>query len=102
VQHQLAGLRPRGSQASSPDNVVEATLQHDDEVFARWALGAFRFFEVIAELTLQQTVGALDLLFFAQLQAVASNFGAPGLSVLTRDEVTLFDGALVRETAQSF
>jgi hypothetical protein len=41
-------------------------------------------------------------LFFAQLQAVAGNLRAPGLSVLTRDEVTLFDGALVRETAQSF
>ena len=58
--------------------------------------------EVVAELTLQQAVGALHLLLFAQLQAVAGYFRSPRLAVLSRNEVALFNGALLGEAPQSF
>src|SRR5215471_9071464 len=49
----------------------------------------------------EQAVGALYLLLFAQLEAVAHHFGAPRLPVLPRNEVALFDGALLRKAAQA-
>jgi hypothetical protein len=41
-------------------------------------------------------------LFLAQLQAVAGNLWTPGLTVLSRNKVTLFDGALVGKATQPF
>src|SRR5207245_10501694 len=57
--------------------------------------------KVIAELPLEQAVGALDFLFFAQLQAVTRDLRAPRLSVLSRDEIALLDRALLREATQT-
>ena len=66
------------------------------------ALGPHGLLKVRAELALQQPVSALDLLLLAQLQAVTRDLGAPRLAVLPRNEVTLFDGALLREATQAF
>src|SRR5436309_84029 len=41
-------------------------------------------------------------LLLAQLQAVAHHFSAPRLPVLPRNEVALFNGALLRKAAQAF
>jgi len=42
-------------------------------------------------------------LLFAQLQAVPGELlHAPRLAMLSRNEVALFDGALLRETTQPF
>jgi hypothetical protein len=101
VQHELPGLRARGRQAGAPHRVIETTLQHDNQVLARRALHAHRFFKVVAELALEQAVGALHLLLFAQLQAVADHLGAPRLAVLPRYEVALFNGALLGKAAQA-
>ena len=83
-------------------HAIETALEHDDEVFARGALGALGPLKIDAELALQEAVGALHLLLFAQLQAVTGDFGAPRLAVLARNEVALFNGALFRETAKAF
>jgi hypothetical protein len=41
-------------------------------------------------------------LLFAQLQAVAGYLWAPRLAVLPRNEVALFNGALLGEATESF
>ena len=103
MQNDLPGLRAGAGETRAPDRVVQAALQHDDEVFARGPLRALGLFHVVAELPLQQSVGALDLLLFAQLQAVSGELlHAPRLAVLPRNEVALFDGALLRKTTQAF
>jgi hypothetical protein len=54
-------------------------------------------------LPLEQSVRALYFLLFAQLQAVSGELlYAAGLAMLSRNEVTLFDGALLRKTTQAF
>ena len=70
----------------APHDVVQATLEHDDQVLAVGPLGA-RLSEVVAELTLQQSVGALHLLLLAQLQAVARYLSPPRLPVLSRTKL---------------
>src|SRR5262249_9214805 len=77
VEHELPRLRPRGRQAGPPHDVVQTPLQHNDQDFARGTFDAHRFFEIVAELALQEPVGALYLLFFAELQTVARNLRAP-------------------------
>src|SRR5712664_1252451 len=102
VQNKLPSLRVRPGEARAPDNVVQAPLQRDDQVFAGRPLDAQRLLEIAAELPLQQPVGALHLLLFAQLQTVTRYFRATRLSVLSRNEVALLNGTLLRETPQTF
>src|SRR5262249_49788856 len=102
VERELTRLRLGAGEAGAVDNVVETALEHDDQVLARRSLDADSLFKVRAELTLKQAVGALHLLLLAQLQAVAGDLGTTRLAVLTRNEVALFDGALLGETPQTF
>src|ERR1700676_1342294 len=102
VQNELPGLRVRRREAGGPQRVIKATLQHDDQVFARRPLGAHGFLEIPAKLRFQQPVGALYLLLLAQLQAVAGYFRAPGLPVLPRNEVALLNRALLGKAPQTF
>ena len=102
VQHELPRLRTRRRQARAPHHVVEPALQHDDEVLARRTLGPHSLLKVIAELPLEQPVGALHLLLFAQLQTVTGNLRAARLAVLARHEIALLDRALVRKAPQTF
>jgi hypothetical protein len=53
-------------------------------------------------LPFEQSVGALDLLLFAQLQAIAGNLRTARLAMLTRNEVALFNGALLGKAPQTF
>ncbi len=62
----------------------------------------FGLLEIVAELAFEQAVGALHLLLFAQLHAVANHLGAARLAVLARNEVSLFDGALFCKAPQAF
>jgi hypothetical protein len=55
-------------------------------------------FEPAAELTFQDAVDAAHFLFFAELQAVADDLRFAVLTVLSGDEVALFDGALLAVT----
>ncbi len=103
MQDDLPRLGAGAGEARAPDGVVQTALEHDDEVFARGPLRALGLFHVVAELPLEQPVGALHLLLFAQLQAVSGELlHAARLAVLPRNEVALFDGALLRKTAQAF
>ena len=101
MQHELARLGAGAGQADAPDGVIEAPLEHDDQVFARGSLGLLRLVKIVAELALEQPIGALDLLFFAQLQTVAGGLGPPRLAVLSGNEIALLDGALLSETPQA-
>ena len=101
VEDNLPRLGTRTGKAGPPDGIVETTLEHDDKIFSGGPLRAFGFFDVVAELPLQQPVGALHLLLFAQLQPVPGQLlHAARLAVLPRNKVTLFDGALLGKTAQ--
>ena len=77
---------------ANPDadnGVVQTPLEHDDQIFARGPLRALGFFE-LAELPLQQSVGALYFLFFAEVQAVSGQLlHAARLAVLTRNKAPL-------------
>jgi hypothetical protein len=102
MQDDLTRLRARTGKASPPNGIVQATLEHDDEVFARGSLGASRLFEIAAELALEKAVGALDLLLLAKLKAIAGDLRAARLAVLAGHEIALFDFALLGETPQAF
>jgi hypothetical protein len=102
VENNLASLRARTAEADAPDNVIEPALEHDDEVFAGRPFGAFGLLIEIAELPFEQTVGALDLLFFAQLQAVSGNLRTARLAMLAGHEIPLFDFAFLSKTPQTF
>src|SRR5260370_1576318 len=101
VQHKLPRLRTRGRQACAPHRVIQTPFEHDDQVFARGALGPHSLLEIVAELSFQQPVGALHLLLLAQLQTITRYLGAPRLPVLSRNEVALLDGTLLREAPQT-
>ena len=102
VQHELPRLRPRSRQSHAINHVVEPPLEHDHQVRAGGALHAHRLLEVRAELPLEQAVGALHLLLFAQLHAVAHHLRAARLAVLSWNEIALLDRALFRKTPEAF
>src|SRR6185369_6676817 len=95
VPHQLPRLRPRGRQPEPVDHVVQPALEQLQQRHAGDAARALRRLEVAAELILEHAVDALDLLLFAQLQAVAGELRLPRLAVLPRREVALLDRALL-------
>src|SRR5688572_16517801 len=96
VANQLARLRPRRREAHAIDRVVEAALQQLQQRLAGdAAAGPLRLFEVAAELVLQHAVDALDLLFLAQLHAVADHLRLAQTAMLPRRHVALLDRALL-------
>src|SRR5262249_34347781 len=60
----------RDRKAHAIDDVVETRFEHAQQVLAGVALQARRLGVVVAELALEQTVNALDLLLLAQLHGV--------------------------------
>src|SRR6267142_797163 len=98
VPHQLARLRAGVGEAEPEDHAVEALLEELEQVLAGLALGSRAARVVAAELRLEQTVEALDLLLLAQLHAVLGELGA-ALAVLARRVRAALDGALVRVAA---
>src|SRR5262249_61315251 len=67
VQHELPRLRTRGRKSRSPHDVVEPTLEENNQVFTGRTLRPLSLMEVIPELAFEQAIGALHLLLFAQL-----------------------------------
>src|SRR4029453_12940176 len=88
-------LGARGGEAETVDHVVEPALQQLQQRLAGDAAGPVRHLEVAAELVLEHPVDALDLLLFAQLQAVAHDLRLAQLAVLPRRHVALLDRALL-------
>src|ERR1017187_10554986 len=99
VAHHLAGLGAAGAEAHAGDDAVQAALQVLHQVLARDPLLQRCLLEGDAELAFQHAVHAAHLLFLAKLQAVAHNLLSAVLAMLPRNEVALFDGALLAVAA---
>jgi hypothetical protein len=95
-------LRARRSQPHAVNGVVQAALQHVEQVVAGDAFHRAGFFEQIAELSFEQLIITARLLFFAELQAVAHDLRFAVLAVLAGREVALLDGALFGVAALAF
>ncbi len=98
VTHELPRLGPRGREPERENDVVQAALELLQEVRARDPLAALGAREGQPELPLEQAVDALDLLFLAELDAVAEQLAAPA-AVLPGRIVAPLNGALVLEAA---
>src|ERR1051325_9468949 len=101
MTHEEPGFSARTGKAKPIGDIVEAPFKQNQQGLAGDAFGARGFGESTAELIFQQTVHPLDLLLFAQLQAVLGEL-RPALAMLSRRIVTALDGALVGITALSF
>src|SRR5258705_1778515 len=82
VPHQPAGGGAGRGVPHAEDDVVQSPFQHEKQVFARDALLALRFLEVVPELPLQNAVDTPGLLLHAELETVARLLGAAVLPVL--------------------
>ena len=102
VAHQLAALGARSSEAHAIDHVVQPALQHVQHVVAGDALHGAGLLKQIAELAFEQLIIAARLLLFPELQAIAHNLRFTILAMLARNEVALFDGALLGVAALAF
>lgn len=98
VADQLTGGRTGNSKTHAVDNVVQAGFQQLQQVLAGVALLGRGLLVVVAELTLQQAVDALDLLLFTQLQAVVGSALTGSTAMLTRFGIKL---GFVRDRAAS-
>ena len=78
VAHELAGLGAAGAPAGAEDDVVEAQLEHAQQVLAGDALLAVGLLVEVAELLLEQAVDAAGLLLLAQLEQVLGALRACG------------------------
>src|ERR1035438_6203424 len=99
VAHHLAGLGAAGAESHAEDDAVQAALQILHQVLAGDALLQRCLLEGDAELAFQHAVHAAHFLFLAKLQAVAYNLLGAVLTMLPRNEVALFDGALLAVAA---
>src|SRR3954451_1359115 len=98
VADELAGLAPRGGEAETDEDVVEAALEQREQVLARDALLARRAVVVARELLLQDAVVPLGLLLLAELDAVLALLLAAAAVVAGRGGAAR-DAALVRQAA---
>src|SRR5262249_53567181 len=79
-------------------DVVEAALEHLEEVYARDPLRPGGVREVVPELPLEHAVHPLDLLLLPELDAVALDLG-PAASVLAGGVAASFERAFLLEAA---
>src|SRR5205085_9363393 len=98
VEDELARLAPGGGEAEAHEHVVEAALEHPQQVLARDAGLARCLLVVDPELLLEHAVVAPRLLLFAKLYPVLALLLAPA-AVLTRRVGAALDAALVGQAA---
>src|SRR3954452_22336645 len=98
VADQLAGLAPAGGETEPDQHVVEAALEHAQQVLARDSGLPRRLVVVDPELLLEDAVVATRLLLLTQLHAVLGLLLTPATVVAGRVRTTL-DAALVGEAA---
>src|SRR5690606_13246863 len=84
VVHQLTRFSARGAEAHAVNDVVQTRFEQLDEGLTRVAAAAIGFLEVLAELLLEHTVHALELLLFTKLQAEVGSTCIGSAAVLTR------------------
>src|SRR5262245_48295920 len=98
VAHELARLGARSREAEPVDDVVEARLEHAQEVLARDAGPLRRLLVVRPELLLEQAVVATSLLLLTQLEQVLGLLD-PATAVLARRIASALDRALLGQAA---
>ena len=99
VAHDLPRLRAAGAKAHAVNDAVQAALETTQQVLAGDAFHVRGFFKADAELGFKHAVDAARFLLFAQLQAVAHQLGFAVFAMLPRNEVALFNGALLAVAA---
>src|SRR5207249_10733343 len=98
VADELARLRPRCRETHPIDDVVEAQLEHPEEVLAGHAGSGRGRVEVVLELPLEHGVDAADFLLLAQLHAELADLAAADAVLAGRRGAPL-EGALLRVAA---
>src|SRR5690606_13096165 len=93
VVDELAGLGAGARPAGPEDDVVEALLEHAEQVLARHALLAVGLGVEVGELLLEEAVDVLGLLLLRELQRVLGGLPAAGPTVLTRGVRATVEGA---------
>ena len=73
VRDELASLGAGDRETHAVDDVVQTAFEQAQQVFAGVALEGRRLGVVVAELTLEHTVDALDLLLFTQLNSIVGH-----------------------------
>src|SRR5688500_2844115 len=101
MAHELPGLRPRSRQAKPIGDIVQPALEQLQQGLARDAALPLSRLEVPAELILENAVNTCHLLLFTKLHAVADELRLARLAMLSRREVALLDGTLLRVAALS-
>jgi hypothetical protein len=96
VADDLTRFGARGAEAHAISHAVEPAFEYLQQRFAGHLLATRGFVIALAELALEQAVGAAHLLFFAKLNAVTRKAGVL-LPVLSRRIVAALDRALVGE-----
>src|SRR6266508_4404336 len=96
VADQLAGLAATGTPPGAEGDVVEALLEHAQQVLAGHAGLAVRLLIEVAELLLHQAVDAARLLLLAQLDEVLGPLPLAGPPLLTGRVRAALDRALHR------
>src|SRR5258708_7774340 len=101
MTHELARLLARRREAHAIDEIIETTLESDEQCLARHTRLLDRALEQIAELALREAVDPLHLLFFPQLLRVLRRLATPPgrLAVLARGVRAPFHRALFRQAA---
>src|SRR5918996_6520417 len=98
VADDLPRLRARGGEAEPVDDVVEARLEHAQQLLAGDPRPLGRLLVVVAELLLEDAVIAARLLLLAELEQVLRLLD-PAAPVLARRIAAPLDGALLRQAA---
>jgi hypothetical protein len=101
VSDQLTGLIPGTGKPHSINSVIESAFKQDEKVRSSNSLLAIGNFEVVFELSLNQTVHSPDLLLLSQLQAIVGKL-ASRLAMLSRWVIPPFESTLVRVTTVTF
>src|SRR5258706_2289130 len=103
MTHELARLLARRREAHAIDEIIETTLERDEQCLARDTRLLDRALEHVAELALRDAVDPLHLLFFPQLLRVLRCLAAPAgrLAVLAPGVRAPFHRALVRQAARA-
>src|SRR5579859_1556320 len=102
VAHDLARLGAAGAETHAVNDIIEPAFEPHEEVLAGDAFLVRGLFEPVAKLRFEQSVDAAELLFFAELEAVADQLRLAILAMLSGNEIALFDSALLAVTALTF
>src|SRR5581483_3749721 len=98
VTHELSRLAAGDPEPHAQHDAVKAPLKLLQKHFTGHTLSARSLLEIISELAFLREINPLGLLLFAQLQAVADDFGLAVFTVLAGREVTLLDRTFIAET----